>query len=715
MRRFRFVLLAATLTAVFGLCIPAPEAAAVTRTEVIDRAQAWVDAGVPYSYSAWYTDPTTGICCYRTDCSGYVSAVWGLSPPGHTTYSFAGGAWDDGVSYVINSWELLPGDALNFPGDYNQGTGHIMLYVSGDFWSGWVEVYEEYMTGANATLHWRAIDPHIYLPIRYVGIEDCTTEVCDGVDNDCDGLVDENATTEVCNFVDDDCDGEVDEDWVCNEAFEPGFGAWRHDLGSSSDIDGDGVADVCARGSAGLHCHLSTGDAFQPTTGGALEALSDDEGFDEFDNYTTIRMADVDGDGRSDVCARHDTDGYQCWLSDGQGFGQLVQGPDLSDENGWADYSNYTTIRMADVNDDGMADVCARADDRFYCWLSDGAAIQTVVEGPAWSDAGGWAAAEYYSTIRLADVDGDGLVDACARSSAGVGCWLFDGAAFSIPVSLDGLADAGNWNWPEYYLTIDMPDIDGDGRADLCARASAGLRCWPSTGDGFGDAIEGPELWDEGGWGSYPYYASIRWGDVTGDGLDDVCARTVWGIFCWPSTGDGFGDAIAGPAIADDVGWLDFSNFATISLADVDGDFRDDVCARADASLLCWLSDGQGFPVEVEGPAWSDDTGWAGVEYCTTIRVQGGCKPSEEVCDGEDNDCDGEIDEGCDADDDDSGDDDTDDDDAGDDDATDPGAGDLGGTDGCGCQSGPAGRSSCTALLLTLGFLLRRRRRAPAA
>src|SRR5262245_1340252 len=91
-------------------CLGSLKAYAVTRCDVMAHGQAWIDAGVMYSQGPsggycpgqLYCDPNAGGACYRPDCSGFVSAVWGLPAPGHTTYSFAGGPWDDGVSYVID-------------------------------------------------------------------------------------------------------------------------------------------------------------------------------------------------------------------------------------------------------------------------------------------------------------------------------------------------------------------------------------------------------------------------------------------------------------------------------------------------------------------------------------------------------------------------------------------------------------------------------------
>ena len=93
-----------------------------------DKAFSWVHAGLMYCQCT-----ESGSSGYRADCSGLVSYAWGLPAPGHTTYSFAGGPWDDHASKKIAWSELSPGDALNFGGDPSAGVGHVMLFA------GWLD------------------------------------------------------------------------------------------------------------------------------------------------------------------------------------------------------------------------------------------------------------------------------------------------------------------------------------------------------------------------------------------------------------------------------------------------------------------------------------------------------------------------------------------------------------------------------------------------
>ncbi|WP_326594076.1 RICIN domain-containing protein [Streptomyces sp. NBC_01294] len=83
----------------------------VTRDQVTKRAQAWVDAEVPYSSNglgspfSWWADAATG-GRYRQDCSGFVSMAWQLKSS-LSTRSLPS------VATRIDVADLKPGDVLN--------------------------------------------------------------------------------------------------------------------------------------------------------------------------------------------------------------------------------------------------------------------------------------------------------------------------------------------------------------------------------------------------------------------------------------------------------------------------------------------------------------------------------------------------------------------------------------------------------------------------
>ena len=280
-----------------------------------------------------------------------------------------------------------------------------------------------------------------------------------------------------------------------------------------TDLDGDGKADVCGRGIYGLNCGLSNGTSFGPVSLWST-AFSDRRRWASVEYYSTIQFADLNADGKADVCGR-EAHGISCALSNGTSFGPTsFWSGYFIDAAGWNVPEYYSTIRLADVNGDFKADICGRGVDGIWCALSNGANF-----GPLslWStdfkDADGWNAAPYYSTIQLADVNGDGMADICGRGVYGINCALSSGTSFgTAAVWQASFSDANQWNLPQYYSTIRLTDVDNDGVADVCGRGIAGINCALSNGSSFNAVtLTQPDFSDAKGWAQPQFYTTIRY------------------------------------------------------------------------------------------------------------------------------------------------------------------------------------------------------------
>ena len=62
---------------------------------------------------------------------------------------------------------------------------------------------------------------------------------------------------------------------------------------------------------------------------------------------------------------------------------------------------------------------------------------------------------------------------------------------------------------------------------------------------------------------------------------------------------------------------------------------------------MCLPSTGDGFGAPVQLDEFTDQGGWAAERYYATIAIGGPvCVPQDEICNGKDDDCDGQIDGG---------------------------------------------------------------------
>ncbi|MCP9962200.1 trypsin-like serine protease [Streptomyces somaliensis] len=241
-----------------------------------------------------------------------------------------------------------------------------------------------------------------------------------------------------------------------------------------TDLNFDGRADLFARTSAGQAWEYYS----RGTTLGGRFSLGDWSG------ENLVRQTDLDRDGRQEYLYRTSA-GVLRW------FRINGDGADVTVGSGWGAMKNI--LVPGDMTGDALPDLLAQ-DKSGYLWLYPGRGNGTF--GTRVSVGSGWGV---MTITGRGDYTGDGRADMLARDTSGR-LWVYPGRGTATATFTNRvLAGTSGWNFTAYAAT---GDVNGDGRADLMARDSAGVM-WLYQGRGSSSAPFVPRVKIGSGWNAF--------------------------------------------------------------------------------------------------------------------------------------------------------------------------------------------------------------------
>ena len=292
-------------------------------------------------------------------------------------------------------------------------------------------------------------------------------------------------------------------------------------LTSPGDIDGDGLGDLIV-----WRPNIGTWFSLTSTSGYSYAAARHQQWGNQAAGDTPL-LGDLDGDGASDLIVWRASTGTWFWLTSGTGYNPAAAGMKQ-----WGDSGLGDQPFLADIDGDRKMDlVLWRASTGTWYWL-------TSTSGYSYASAGTkqWGSLSAGDVAKLADIDGDRKADLLVwRTSTGTWHWLTSSTGY-------GYAYAGAKQWGSQAAgdTPFVGDLDGDGKTELVVwRAPTGTWFWVTSASGYNYAASQSKQWGNQAAGDQPFLP-----DLDGDGKADL---TVWrgttGTWFWLTSASGYNSA----------------------------------------------------------------------------------------------------------------------------------------------------------------------------
>ncbi|MFI6094265.1 FG-GAP repeat domain-containing protein [Lentzea sp. NPDC051213] len=319
----------------------------VTRSQVLARAQTWINEKVGYNQGRCYTN---SLGEYRMDCSGHASMSWNARRSYTTSDIHL-------ISHNISFAELKPGDALNRPGQ------HVAIF---ERWADAAKTSAVVLNhGGPGPAHrttWNATETRSYQPIRYDHIvDDSPTQVGSSLTGDTKAeIAVVQANGEVMAWR--NANGLSGErPWDASVVIAAGFTKEKLQF---ADVDGDGDKDTIAVQDNGTVQAWRNAKGWAPTAdlydGDKLIA-------DGFSN-DNIFFADLNGDRKAEIMAVQPNGDVLAWRN-ASGF---------AGERPWDASHKIATgfskdnLSFADLDGDGRAEIMTVRDGNVQAWKNVG-------------------------------------------------------------------------------------------------------------------------------------------------------------------------------------------------------------------------------------------------------------------------------------------------------------------------------------------------------